>query len=84
MKNRTRTQGILENMSMSAGCAYLSDLHCFPVRYKTAIITTARRLTNCGYSIEEWTDAVHYITGRSGHFSSAEEAVLFLETFLKH
>lgn len=71
--------GLLETLSMKAGCRYLSDL-----RYPEQLVFVKHALYKIEpdrYSIREWTDAVNYITGQSLCFKDRTEAVEYLKTY---
>lgn len=82
MKKVTHIQGLLERISRSAGCTYLSDLRCLPFIYSTTIIVAVRQMADGDYTLEEWNEAVCYITGSVCGFRSVEEAVTYLEGYL--
>lgn len=64
---------LLEKLAMKAGCGYLSDFHA-PI-YAPDVYTAAATLQNPqDYTLKEWNDAVHYITGRHVTYRSAQQA----------
>lgn len=73
-----KTLGLLEYIAANAGCQYLSDLSypCRPPLYSIARIV--RKIDPAQYSLREWADAVHYITGQEREFASAEQAARYL------
>lgn len=70
--------GLLEYIAANAGCQYITDLSypCRPPFYTIARIV--RKIDPVQYSLREWADAVHYITGQEMDFVSAEQAARYL------
>lgn len=74
--------GLLEYLSYKAGCMYLSDLHLPKNLWSVRI--ALRRVSPSLFGVEEWNDAVEYITGRRISFSSSEQAVEYLLSCQEH
>lgn len=78
-RNKKDFGGLLETLSMKAGCRYLSDL-----RYPEQLVFVKHALYKIEpdrFSIREWNDAVNYITGQSLCFKDRTEAVEYLKTY---
>lgn len=75
-KMKRAGKGLLENISFETGCSYLSDLH--QPRLLPRIRQVVRGLPPGQFSLEEWNDAVTYITGKTLLFASPEEAASYL------
>ena len=78
-KVETPTLGLLEYVSFKIGCMYLSDLrnplHWFMIQRILSGI-------DCyAYDLNEWNDAVSYLTGESVSFSDVKQAASFLQTY---
>lgn len=73
------TVGLLEYLQLKVGCMYLSDLH-LPTN-----LLLVQRAVLCldpeDYSLEEWDDAVKYITGQAIPFTDVKQATLFLQNY---
>ena len=68
-------KGLLEELWRRAGCMYLSDLRsCSGERLRRALVS----LPVEPYSLQEWTEAVRYLTGKTKPPESKEQAVKFL------
>ncbi len=68
--------GLLEYLSVNAGCMYLSDLP--QEKYRLIIEHTLWGLSCERFSLREWNDAVTYITGQEHVFVTKEQAWQFL------
>lgn len=68
--------GLLDYLSFKAGCMYLSDLH--NQENLLFVQHAIRGIAPALFSLEEWNDAVQYITGENVSFPSREEAVQYL------
>lgn len=69
---------LLQKMSMEAGISYMSDLHS--QYYAESVYSALGRLAPGEYPLEEWEEAVRYITGlKEPHFHSQEEALQYLK-----
>lgn len=80
MKNTEITMaGLLELLSFKTDCTYLSDLH---QPDKLPLVRRAlRNITPELFSLEEWRDAVAYITGEVHAFKNAGEAEAYLANY---
>lgn len=74
------SEGLLETLSVKAGCLYLSDLHQ-PDRL-ILVKHALYKMDPDRYSIREWNDTVNYITGQSLCFKDQAEAVEYLKTYI--
>lgn len=72
-----KTTGLLQNIQKRVGCIYLSDLHSGV--YDDAIVKAAFSLLDQNYTIEEWNEAVSYITKTSCNYEKVCEAYKRLE-----
>lgn len=71
---------LLDNLRSAVGCMYLSDLHMdsfWPVLHKTL-----QNIVPQNYSLREWNDAVHYITGKDAIFDKETDAAEFLIRYM--
>ena len=68
--------GLLDFLSFKTGCIYLSELHrpenLLPVQ------SVVLRLNPDLFTLEEWNDAVRYITGQDVTFCSPQQAAQYL------
>ena len=69
-------KGLLEDLAEVTGCNCISELKMLPKR--ADIARRLKYLDVDAYSLKEWNDAVHYLTGGSQSFQTAEEACRFL------
>ena len=76
MEKNSVSLGILDYLSFKAGCMYLSDLR----ERKTLpfVQNAVARIDPNLFSLEEWNDAVYYITGEDVEFPTCEQAVQYL------
>ncbi len=70
---------LLEQLAMDTGCSYLSDLHQ-PER-QLGIRILAPHISTQAYTLQEWEDAVEYITGVRRRFHSVSQAQEFLSCY---
>lgn len=75
-RGKTNKLGVLDTLAAKSGCMYLSDLagtgrRAFLSHYLWELDADA-------YSLKEWEDAVHYLTGENLNFSSQESAREYL------
>ncbi len=70
------TLGLLEYLSLRAGCLYLSDLP--HPKYWFSIQHALRGLSPEWFSLKEWNDAAEYITRQNRSFETEEQARQFL------
>ncbi len=66
------SKGLLELLTESIGCGYLSNLHLSENR--RALSRMIQTIPSGSYPLSEWTDAAKYLLEREYHFSSEEEA----------
>lgn len=76
MKENNKSGNLLQTIQRRIGCIYLSDLHTDI--YKEAIAGAAKELLKQKYSLEEWNEAVSYITSAVCSCDSAEDAYMQL------
>ena len=70
-------QGILlEFLTLKSCCMYLSDLH--NRENLLSVQHVIRGIDPALFSLEEWNDAVQYITGEDVNFQTCEEAAQYL------
>ena len=67
---------LLECLAVNCGCIYLSDLHEPYGSYRIA--QAVKNLSVSDYSLQEWNDAVKYITGQPLQFKTVEQAIDYL------
>lgn len=78
-KEEIRSLSLLEYLAAQSGCMYLSDLH---QPYNLFFVQRAvSRVPPSDYSLWEWKDAVHYITGQVRNFQTQEQAKRYLRDF---
>ena len=71
--------GLLEALHAQVGCMYLSDLRrpeFFPM-----IQQELWKCTPEEFSLREWCDAVHYLTGERRIFADQQTAAEFLQNY---
>ncbi len=69
-------RNLLESLSVSIGCICLSDLR--QPHLQSAICEQLVSIKPEAYSLNVWTDAIHYLLNISRTFSSPQEAHTFL------
>lgn len=76
---KMRSKGLLDELTLKAGCLYMSDLHK-PDKFEQ-IKKAVRAMEYGSYSGKEWKDAFEYIAGKMAEGSTEEEIRhLFEET----
>lgn len=70
--------GLLEHIAQQCHCCFLSDIHYSPQLIKDVLPLIPEEQ----YSLQEWEDAVQYISGVSLHFQSVAEAKAYLMNIL--
>ena len=76
MKDEWQEYDLLDRLTKAADCSYLSDLHnptCLP-----SVCKAISKLHADDYTVREWNEAVHYITGENAVFGKASDAQAFL------
>jgi predicted metal-dependent hydrolase len=73
---RQRGRGLLEDLYRRVGCLYLSDLML--TENLRAIQTSLREIDPASYCLEEWRNAISFITGRECSFNDSGEARYYL------
>ena len=71
--------GLLDWMARALGCIYVSDLH--RENMLPSIQTLIDQDEIPAYSLKEWEDTIHYITGEAVFFETKEQAVRFLKHY---
>ncbi len=71
--------GLLDYIAFKVGCMYLSNLH--EPQNLLFIQNTLRYIDSSMFGLEEWNDAVEYITGKGISFSTSEQAVEYLFSY---
>ena len=71
--------GLLDYIAFKVGCMYLSDLH--NPKNLLYIKTTLHSIDLSMFGVEEWNDAVAYITGKDISFSTSEQAMQYLLSY---
>ena len=71
---------LLDELSEKAGCDYLSDLH--DNRFAAQVLTAVATLDADAFSLSDWEDALHYITGEKKTVATPEEAKNVLSSWL--
>lgn len=70
---------LLEVLQYKTGCMYLSDLH---IPENTHLVLHAIKKINPEFfSLQEWTDAICYITEQEVQFNKISDAVRYLEGY---
>ena len=70
------TPDLLEYLAFRIGAMYLSDLHNERYAYRLQPILCGMEIEH--YSLKDWEDAIHYITGKKMRFCSYEQVNHFL------
>ena len=65
---------LLDFLSEQTECQYLSDLHFTTDLQKEKLTLIVQSFVPENATLFEWNDAAAYITGRTGSFSTAEDA----------
>ena len=78
MNIREPSAGLLEEIAMRTGCMYISDLHMTDI---LAIKQVFSSVDPAAYSLQEWEDAVLYITGHKKSFKTQAKAKNYLLKF---
>lgn len=73
---QTSCMGLLEVLAIRSCCMYLSDLHSRDSL--PSVQHAVREIDPSLFSLEEWNDAVRYITGKDVTVSTRNEAVRYL------
>ena len=63
---------LLERLAKKAGCAYLSDLHA--PQWASRLQAVLEEVAPEQAGLEEWNEAVDYITGTNQGYTSKKEA----------
>jgi len=71
VRRKPAKTGLLEKLQEWLGCEYLSDIHYVNPRL---LCTYFRAAEAREYALNEWNDAVWYITGKHVLFQSCEAA----------
>ena len=74
-------QELLELLAYRSGCECMSDLHTPEGHARLRGIP--EKLEGDLWPLKEWSDAYHYITGRTAVFADAGEVQRALEDFLE-
>lgn len=72
------TDGLLDRLRDYMGCSYISDLRRAFSSGRFQRRDPPAWMTDGAYSLDEWTKAVRYITGREQSFATIREAAGFL------
>ena len=67
---------LLKDLAIASGCAYISDLT--QMSYRADLPMALESMDWQKYSVEQWNDAVNYITRDARIFENAEDAYHFL------
>ena len=71
--------GLLDYIATNSGCVFLSDLH--EPKNLLSIKTTLHSIEPSLFRLDEWNDAVAYITGKDISFSTSEQALKYLLSY---
>ena len=71
--------GLLDYIATKSGCVFLSDLH--EPKNLLSIKTTLHSIDPSLFRLDEWNDAVAYITGKDISFPSSEQALEYLLSY---
>lgn len=69
-------QDLLEDLRRASGCEYLSDLRNSGRR--AAVSHAAAALSAESYSLQQWLEAITYVTGQSQQFDDVRAAQRYL------
>lgn len=76
-----RPPGLLDCIAAGIGCIYLSDLHR-PGNWP-GVLEVLGDIDPRQHSLYEWSDMIHYITGRRVPLRDKAQAVQILRQFLR-
>lgn len=65
---------LLDFLSEQIDCQYLPDLHFLTGLQKEQLAIAVRSIVPSDVNLFEWNDAAAYITGKTGSFTTAEDA----------
>ena len=68
--------GLLDYLSFTTGCAFLSDMR--DRKNLPYVRSAVLRIKPSLFGLEEWNDAVRYITDQNVNFKTRDEAVQYL------
>ena len=71
--------GLLDYIAFKSGCAFLTDLH--DPKNLLFIKTTLHSIAPSLFRLDEWNDAVAYITGKDISFQSGAQAMEYLLSY---
>lgn len=71
--------GLLDYIAFKVGCMYLSDLH--DTKNLLFIRTALHSIDPSLFRLDEWNDAVAYITCKDISFQSGEQAMQYLLSY---
>ncbi|WP_343249566.1 hypothetical protein [Diplocloster hominis] len=71
-----RSESLLDLIAREAHCDYLSDLHSLYL--KGQLPEEISRITKDKFGVQQWNEAVSYITRRSLSFTDVQEAQQYL------
>lgn len=71
--------GLLDYIAFKSGCVFLTDLH--ESKNLLFIRTALHSIDPSLFRLEEWNDAVAYITGKDISFQSGEQAMEYLLSY---
>ena len=79
MEERNVKLELLDFLAFKVGCMYLSDLRT--LKKLMCVQRALRDIDPSMFGLEEWNDAVSYITGKDISFSTCEQAVQYLLSY---
>ncbi|WP_125140508.1 hypothetical protein [Clostridium transplantifaecale] len=65
---------LLQEIQQAAGCVYLSDLHSVKFMSNADAKKGLLRIPDDRYSLDDWNEAVSYVTGTICYFRTVKEA----------
>ncbi|MBU9728489.1 hypothetical protein [Diplocloster modestus] len=71
-----RSESLLDLIAREAHCDYLSDLHSLYL--KGQLPEEISQITKDSFGVQQWNEAVSYITRRSLSFTNVQEAQQYL------
>lgn len=71
-----RAMGLLETLQCRVGCMYLSDLRA--PSNQPFMFHALRKIDAGGFALQEWNDAVRYLTGDDVSFNRVSDAYDYL------
>ena len=76
----SHTMGLLDILAAKTGCIYLSDLKL--PKTKIHLLRPLRKTDAAAFSLDEWKDAVEYLTGHPYAATTQQQAKQYLIDYI--